>query len=364
LKYIQMHRWLYGFFYAVVVMTHTIPLKSQVQYPFQRHIQKKIKKRAVTLIAVGDLMVGGSALPLLRRKGPDYPFDSTRSILKMADVAVANLEAPFTSRGIAFHKKYTFCVPPAYASSLFKVGFDVCLLANNHILDYGPDGLFETVQILDSLDIKHCGAGKNLKDAGMGCIVEQSGWRFGFLAYSLTYPSEFWASQESFGTVYPGSDNLKERIRDLKKKADIIVVSFHWGGELMRFPKTYQRMYAHNCVDYGADLVIGHHPHVLQGLEIYRNKLIAYSLGNFVFGSYTQNVKESMLLKVWFDDRGIVLAEVIPIDVNNYRVGFQPRILRKEKKRRVFQELNDISKRYNQGKLIVRDSGLVVVDPY
>ena len=121
-------------------------------------------------------------------------------------------------------------------------------------------------------------------------------------------------------------------------------------------------MYAHLVVDHGADLVIGHHPHVPQGIEIYQGKIIAYSLGNFVFGSYNNNANDSMLLKVWFDDQGIVMAEVVPIDVNNYRVHFQPKILKDQKRQKMFKKLNSISKPYNHGKSIIRDSGLIVID--
>ncbi len=320
------------------------------------------QKRAISLIAVGDLMMGGSALSIFSQNGSDYAFDSLRIFLKSADLTMANLEAPFTTQGKPFDKEFTFRVPPDYAASLIHTGFDVLTLANNHILDYGREGLLSTFKILDSLNIHYCGAGENDKAAEKGCIIECGDWRIGFLAYSLTYPDDFWAASRSCGTAYPRPKAMKRCIRSMKQETDLIVVSFHWGGELMHYPKEYQRTYAHRAVDSGADLIIGHHPHVLQGVEIYRGKLIAYSLGNFVFGSYSQNVNESMIFKVRFENGGRSMAEIIPIDVNNYHTHFQPRLLRNRQKHKVLLHLNEISKPYNQGKDIIDDSGVIDLD--
>jgi len=314
---------------------------------------------AVSLVAVGDLMMGGSALPVLKQNGPDYAFDSLRTILKSADVTMANLEAPFTTHGKPFEKEFTFQVPPFFGMSLANAGFDVLTLANNHIMDYGREGLYSTLKILDSLKIRYCGAGENSAAAGKGCIIETSGWRIGFLAYSLTYPDEFWATSKSCGAAFPRSEIMEKSIQSMKRETDLVVVSFHWGGELMRHPKNYQRKYAHQAVDCGADLIIGHHPHTLQGLEIYQGKLIAYSLGNFVFGSYSRTVEESVILKVRFENGCLKEAEIIPVDVNNYRTNFQPKLLNDSERHRVLLEINEISKPYNHGSNIIDDSGLI-----
>ncbi|MFH1941161.1 MAG: CapA family protein [bacterium] len=319
-------------------------------------------KNPISILAVGDLMMGGRALTILEERGPDYPFDSTRTILQQADISIANLEAPFTTRGVAFDKQYTFRVPPEYAIGVKRAGFDVLTLANNHVLDYGPEGLFSTSDILDSLSIAHCGAGRDAKEAERGVVLERGGWRVGFLAYSMTYPSEFWDGSERCGTAYPHQGRMEAHIRSLKDSVDLVVVSFHWGGDLHVHPRPYQREYAHIAVDCGADLVVGHHPHVLQGLEMYQGRLIAYSLGNFVFGSYNRNAKESAMLKVRFDSLGFLMAEVIPINVYNDDVAFQPRLLKGVKKQKVVQNLNTISMDLNAGKLILNDSGFIVLE--
>jgi len=315
---------------------------------------------SVSLVVVGDLMMGGSALPILHQKGADYPFDLTRTHLHTADIALANLEAPFTHSGKAFDKTFIFRVPPEYAGGVARAGFDVLTLANNHILDYGPEGLFSTVMVLDSLGIAHCGVGHDLSAAERGVVVKRGPWRVGFLAYSMTYPADFWATLGRMGTAYPYPERFKECLRVMREEADLIVVSFHWGGELKVDPKPYQRLFAHRAIDWGADLVVGHHPHVLQGLEIYEDRLIAYSMGNFVFGSYSRNVRESIILKVRYDSMGFLMAEVIPISVFNYDVQFQPRLLEGALREKVIQRLNDISSDLNGGRKIVRESGIIV----
>lgn len=317
-------------------------------------------KDSVSLIVVGDLMMGGSALPVLRKKGSDYPFDLTRTHLLSADITLANLEAPFTQSGKAFDKTFIFRVPPEYAGGVARAGFDVLTLANNHILDYGPEGLLSTVMVLDSLGIAHCGVGSDLSAAERGVVVNRGMWRVGFLAYSMTYPTDFWATQGKIGTAYPYPDRFRECLRVMREEADLIVVSFHWGGELKDDPKPYQRLFARRAIDGGADLVVGHHPHVLQGLEIYKDRLIAYSLGNFVFGSYSRNARESIILKVRYDQMGFLMAEVIPISVFNYDVQFQPRLLEGVLREKVIQRLNEISIDLNGGRKIVRESGIIV----
>ena len=155
---------------------------------------------------------------------------------------------------------------------------------------------------------------------------------------------------------------MRKTIEGMSRQVDLLVVAFHWGGELRTDPKPYQRHYAHRAIDWGADLIIGHHPHVLQGIELYRDRLIAYSLGNFVFGSYSRNARDSIILRVRYDRLGLLYAEIIPISVFNLEVQFQPRLLRGEDRDRVIATLNTISKDLNDGRDILRPSGLITLD--
>jgi poly-gamma-glutamate synthesis protein (capsule biosynthesis protein) len=317
----------------------------------------------VSIMAVGDVMMGGSALSMIRQNGPDYPFLKTRAWLKKADYAIGNLEAPFTDYGEPASKTYTFRVPPLMAKGLVSAGFDVVTLANNHILDYGEAGMRSTWAILDSLGIAWCGAGEDRYSAGRSVILEHMGWKVAFLAFSLTYPGEFWATSNRAGTAYPHMEIMREELSRCRSLADLIIVSFHWGQELRATPKSYQRLYAHRAVEWGADLVLGHHPHVLQGLEIYKGRLIAYSLGNYVFGSYSRNSRDSVLLKVVFDSQGAIFAEAIPINVYNYQVHFQPRPLERSSRKKVLDHLNTISMPLNGNRRLIGENGLILFQP-
>ena len=278
----------------------------------------------VSILAVGDVMTGGSMAPWVNDSGPDYPFANTVSLIRQADIAVCNLEAPYGTKGQPFKKKFTFLVPPKFAAGIKDAGFDVVAMANNHMMDYGPGPLKFTLALLDSLGLAHSGAGMNLAEARKPAIVEHNGVKTALLSYSRVFPVQFWATPKKAGTA-PAYENLiKEDIQRSKGLADIVVVSFHWGAELMDTPKQYQKDLAHLCIDQGADLVLGHHPHILQGLELYKGKLIAYSLGNFAFGSRSRKCTESVILKTDFDSTGLKRIELIPLCVDNNKVFFKP----------------------------------------
>jgi len=281
----------------------------------------------ISIAAVGDVMYGNHTISYIKKHGTGYPFVPTQAILQKANVAFANLEAPFTTTGTKFDKRFTFKVPPKYASGLNEAGFDVVTLANNHMLDYGIEGLSNTIKTLDSIGVAFCGAGLDLKQAREPALIERDGFRIAVLGYSMTFPREFWASDSTGGTCYPHYDYMKKSIQQCESLADFTIVTFHWGSELKNYPKQYQKDYAYLAIDNGADLVLGHHPHVLQGLEIYKNRLIAYSLGNFSFASYSARATESIILKTHLSEAGLLYAKVIPISVNNSEVAFQPKPL-------------------------------------
>jgi poly-gamma-glutamate capsule biosynthesis protein CapA/YwtB (metallophosphatase superfamily) len=318
---------------------------------------------AVSVVGVGDMMMGSRAQPVIEVRGSDYPFEALSSLILSADAAVGNLEAPFTASGTPFEKTFTFRVPCRYALGLKNAGFDVLTLANNHILDFGPSGLFSTLDILDSLEIAHCGAGQDRDEAEGAVVIRKAGWSIAFLAFSLTYPEEFWAGPASPGTAFYSAGRAKERIEYIRDSTDLIVVSFHWGKELNKDPEPYQRETAHAVIDWGADLVLGHHPHSLQGLELYKGRLIAYSLGNFVFGAYSQSVRESVVLEARFDRQGLLYARIVPISVYNDSVAFRPIPLEGQDRLRILDSLNVHSVALNGGKKILDASGILLPEP-
>src|SRR3989339_288349 len=205
----------------------------------------------VTVIAGGDCMFGTNVTDLLDKNGVDYPFCGVKNVLNEADVRICNLEAPIADSGTPFNKTYTFRIAMRHAAA-FKA-FEVAHLANNHILDNGEGALFSTLNVLDSLGIRHIGAGRNIAEARKPVIIERKGVKIGFLGYSLTFPEEFWAADGKPGTAFGHAHYLREDIPAAKKQCDYLVVVFHWGVEKSLSLRDYQKELGHLSVDLGAD---------------------------------------------------------------------------------------------------------------
>lgn len=313
----------------------------------------------VVVNAVGDIMLAGKASASFARLGYDYPFAATVSALKNGDIAVGNLEAPLAQNGTEFkNKKFRFKTDPQAATALKRAGFSILTLANNHMLDFGSDGLRETIYNLDQQGIQHSGAGETLAMARREALVNCNGGKIAFLAYSLTYPEEFYAGDKRAGTAPGFRPYYQEDIARARTVADYVVVSFHWGTEKAAMPKKYQIAAAHRAVDAGADVVLGHHPHVLQGIEHYKGAVIFYSLGNYAFGSRSSSAR-SVIARVTLDN-GVKEVELIPLNVLNSEVSFQPRLLTGKKGQEVINRLNTMSK--EMGTVIIDDHGRYLVD--
>jgi len=348
-------------FFMCFCFGNSQPATAQIYFKFEP--ARSIKSNpGISLAAVGDVMLGSWVIPVLAEHGADYPFKKTYRYLETADVAIANLEAPFTEDTVAFEKKFNFKVPPKYAMGLLSGGFDVVTLANNHIMDFGEGGLLSTIQTLDRIGIKHCGAGQDLHEAHQPAVIESKGKKIAFFGYSMTFPTEFYARKDSSGTAYPEPELMQHALEVWENFVDFTVVSFHWSAEKRDTPKDYQTYFAHLAIDSGADLILGHHPHVLQGIELYKNRLIAYSLGNFAFGSYSKNAVDSIILKAYLNDDGLQYAQCIPINVDNREIEFQPALLNGKRKEAVLSNLSKLSLDLNNGRNILDDSGIILGD--
>ncbi len=348
--------------------THAQEQNAAVSPGFQRRIndtqrgwQPSSVEPIITVAAVGDLMMSSWIIDVVAENGVDFPFDSTRHFIAPMDVAIANLEAPLTANGERFEdKKYTFKVPPNFINGIANAGFDVVTMANNHIVDFGCEGILDSFAALEGAGLYHCGAGRNRDEACAPTIVDVHGVRVAFIGFSMTYPDDFWATAVRCGTCYPTEELLFEVIRQAEEQADLTVVSFHWGAEKYTTPRDYQKKFGRLAIDFGADLVLGHHPHVLQGLELYQGKLIAYSLGNYVFASYSNTARSSMVVQAQIDQTGLLFAKIIPLNVHNHSTNFQPVALRGQSRQNVLDELNELSLPLNQGRTIINKDGLIL----
>ena len=267
-------------------------------------------KSAVRLLFAGDVYLSDHVLEAYDAAGgiDGVLSQGYQAEIQAADFFMTNEEFPFSTRGTpAPDKQFTFRVHPERVKLMQEMGIDLVTLANNHALDYGRDAMLDTIDTLDHAGIRHVGAGKNLAEARKPAIVELNGRTFAFIGATRVYPEADWAAgTDSAGmfSAYDGGAQLAEEVKAAKQQADYVIAYVHWGIEREETPNEVQKSIAHRLVDAGADLVIGAHPHVLQGLEYYQGVPIAYSLGNFVFGS---SIPSTALLQADVDDEGIRL---------------------------------------------------------
>jgi len=243
----------------------------------------------VSLAFVGDILLAQSVGDFMEKNGDDYPYKEALFYLSEPDLTAANLEYPVTNRGIpAEDKQFVFKGDAGALPALKNSGIDVVTLANNHTLDQGVEGLLDTMAHLDKAGIDHVGAGNNDTEAFAPVIKEANGIRVAYIGVSKVVPTGDWKADKNRAGVAETYDTTRTKaaIKKAREKADLVVVMVHWGIEKAETPEQYQRDFAREYIDSGADLVIGSHPHVLQGFEQYKGKWIAYSLGNFIFSAY------------------------------------------------------------------------------
>jgi poly-gamma-glutamate capsule biosynthesis protein CapA/YwtB (metallophosphatase superfamily) len=347
-------------FNSQVLLTVAVTL---IVLDYAEAAQKPDTKEMQTIVAVGDIMLSGSAKPLLRKKGYDYSFsDQALSELVMnADLATANLECPVIKKGVAYKgKKFVFSADPASIKAIKKAGFDMLSLANNHIMDYGEEGLSSTINCCLKSGIVCSGAGADLALARKAGILKRKGITFGLLSYSMTYPEEFWATSDSAGAAYGDKNAVIEDIQKTKKEADVVIVNFHWGEELAESPKAYQVAMAHLAVDSGADIVVGHHPHVPQPIEIYKGKPVFYSLGNYAFGSYSKKTPIGFAAVIVLGKDRICNVRIYPVITDNYEIKFKPASTGNKRAKEIILYLDKISQPFGTG--IIYENGIGIVN--
>jgi poly-gamma-glutamate synthesis protein (capsule biosynthesis protein) len=235
----------------------------------------------IVIAAVGDLMFARDVVTLMQTEGVAYPFARVLPLLDGADLLVGNFEGTFTDRGEPLDKTYTFRAPPELAEGLAAAGFDLVNLANNHSADFGEISLLDTLDALAAVGVARFGAGLDDTEAYAATTIEVRGQRIAFLGFSDIGGAQ--PAAPGVPGVATAGERVEASIAAARAAADYVVVSFHWGFEYTTEVTERQRNLAHLAIDAGADVVLGHHPHILQATERYRDGLILYSLGNFVF---------------------------------------------------------------------------------
>jgi len=306
----------------------------------------------LTMNFVGDVMLArryeyaGGIIPT---QGVEAIFAPTLPYLgDVADITVANLESPLTDTGIPHPTKpIIFRGSPENVDGIVYAGIDVVSIANNHIIDYGLEGMQQTQAVLDSNNILHSGAGANSYEAYLPVFCNKKGTNIAFLASSErtgqydNYQPYLNAGINKPGFAYLTQFDITRQIQTVENDADIIIVEMHSGDEYNPIPELMDRdetdsnedeMYSrfllapsrsditdrHHAIDQGADLVVCHHVHVLQGLEVYNGKLIAHSLGDFTFDLNYPETYPSMILSGRIDETGFYEYHVVPIYIDDY----------------------------------------------
>lgn len=234
----------------------------------------------------GDTIFSGNVAKVLEKQGYDYPYQYVKDLFRADDLTVLNLETPVTDGGTAAENKtFVFKSPPQALDAMAKAGVEAVNLANNHTLDQGVEGLLDTIEHLKKSQIQYVGAGSNQEEAYAPVYFERKGMKIALLGFSRVIPHSDWAAGKNKAGVAAAYDSTlaEKAIREARKKADLVLVVAHWGKERVTKLEQHQTTLAHTFIDAGADLVIGGHPHVMQGIEQYKGKWVVYSTGNFIF---------------------------------------------------------------------------------
>ena len=331
------------------VVSSTLPPKrpEQVQaalevVPVVRHTQiQKPHDPTVTLMFGGDVTLSDHFETVV---GNDHTWAFEKlDEYREADVAMVNLENPLTRSTLRRpDKQFNFKADPEAVEVLTAGGVDIVNLANNHAMDYEAEGLIETLETLENSGIHAVGAGRDITEARRPEILEVKGQRIAYFGY---YDADFHAADEdSPGTNPRYDERVAADIRAVRDRVDWIIVNFHWGVELAQYPGDWQIELARFTVEQGADLVVGHHPHVLQGAEIYRGRPIVYSLGNFIFGGNSRTDYDTAVLKVSLKADRKMKVEFLPVEVRQY----QARVVRGRKGDDILQQVERLSRIFEQ----------------
>ena len=288
------------------------------------------KKEPIILFFVGDIMLDRGVEYMVKKEGKGdfkFPFLKIGEFLNKSDILFGNLEGPISDKGTKVGSIYSFRNDPKAIEGLKFAGFDILSVANNHIFDYGREAMEDSFLRLKKAGIDYVGGGFSEKETYAPTIKKIKGTKIAFLAFT-NLGTEYWSAKGNrSGIAWLTKESLEKGIKKAKEKADLVFVSMHFGKEYQSFPALQQKYFSHLAIDLGADLVIGHHPHVIQPIEEYNRGYIAYSLGNFIFDqAFSEETMQGLILKVLVENSKI--KEVVPIEIkiNQY---FQPEIIKK-----------------------------------
>ena len=271
---------------------------------------------SLRLTAVGDILLDRGVGDAIEDNGVDSILPVVADQLRRADVAFGNLECPLATVGPRDPWRGIFRADPATVEVLVLGGLDIMSLANNHTLNSGPEALMETLDHLEAAGIGYVGAAREEEHGSDPVFLQARDLRIGFMAYTdLSFP------HGSYSKVDPELTRLREQISAAAGDCDLLVVSYHWGEMDRREPTSRQVEVAHASIDAGADAVLGHHPHVLQGVEVYQDRPILYSMGNLAFDARTDEQAESGIFELFYQEGEGWQIWMTPVWIPAWRMG-------------------------------------------
>jgi len=281
-------------------------------------------------------------------KGADFPFRHVNTILRGGDIVLGNLEGVISDQGRSPKNFMSNCFRgrPQVAGALSRAGFTAMTLANNHTMQHGEKPLRDTVALLTASGIESTGINENNPNSSRPIIVNKNGISvaiFGYCCISQQYHLDF-------PVVCRGTfENIACDIEPFKTKVDFVIVNLHWGDEFVDRPSPDQMRLGRKLIDAGADLIIGHHSHVLQGVERHKQGLIVYSLGSFVKDLWKKNMRESVIFECSLTKHGIDAVRYIPVCINRQ---YQPEVLSGDASREILDRIDRLSRCLEQENLV------------
>jgi poly-gamma-glutamate capsule biosynthesis protein CapA/YwtB (metallophosphatase superfamily) len=273
-------------------------------------------EKSIHILFAGDMMLDRGTRRSIENNGIEHLFEHTRDVFSRQDIVLVNLEQPVCDPlPRVSDKKYYFRADPEWLPFIRQSGITHVSLANNHIGDFGRAGIEQTMLGLSRNSIMYIGADSAFQHPCQPLLIEQNGSKLALFSNTFLY------QQQPAGCCNKNDAAFREQIADFRKEHPdfCIILCLHWGTEMQAMPAEDQQRQARTLIDAGADLIIGHHPHVVQPIELYKGKYICYSLGNFIFDTNKSLGNTGMFACFDISDNTITLAQVIPFKLSDSR---------------------------------------------
>lgn len=315
------------------------------------------EKDSVTISLAGDVLLGSWIGKHMDTHGVDYPWENVKAVFLSSDLSLINLECSVGTAGEAQDKEFTFRAKPETLKGLVNAGIKGVNLGNNHTLDFGRECFRQTLNNLEEHGLKYTGGGRDIESAYEPAVWEINDIKIGFIGFSRVTPHVDWYAAENRAGIVNGYDsnspNMVKAVQQAKEKVDFLIVSLHWGVQLADYPSENDAAIAKELIDNGADCIMGHHPHVLQGIEFYKDRPIVYSLGNFIFGTKSERTAQTMIFNMEINKDGIMNTSITP---GTIKVG-KPVISEGEDKEKIINLINELSSDWDTK--ILKDSNII-----